>query len=318
MTFIEAAELEALLQPRELIDALRAAFRAGCEMPVRHHHPIKADGAADGTLLLMPAWRTGGTLGLKCVTVFPDNPAAGLPTVLGFYALMDARTGALRALMDARVLTAKRTAAASALAASYLAREDAHRLLIVGTGTLAPYMARAHAAVRPIERVTVFGRSPAKVQAMLAGLRDAPFATAAAGTLEAAVREADIVCCATTATTPLVLGAWLKPGTHLDLVGAFRPDMRETDDAAVVNARVYVDSRAGALKEAGDLLIPLRQGLIGEDHVQGDLFELARGERPGRGTRDEITLFKSVGMALEDLAAAELVLAKRSGLYGNA
>ena len=122
MTFIEAAELEALLQPRELIDALRAAFRAGCEMPVRHHHPIKADGAADGTLLLMPAWRTGGTLGLKCVTVFPDNPAAGLPTVLGFYALMDARTGALRALMDARVLTAKRTAAASALAAPKVLR----------------------------------------------------------------------------------------------------------------------------------------------------------------------------------------------------
>ena len=307
MKMIEAAEVDAALDPRELIDALRAAFRGGCEMPVRHHHHVKVDQRPDGTLLLMPAWREGGTMGLKCLTVFPGNPAAGLSTIMGFYALMDATTGQLRALMDATVLTAKRTAATSALAASYLAREDASRLLIVGTGTLAPYMVRAHAAIRPIRRVTVFGRSREKVQAMIATLNDAPFETVAAESLESAVADADIVCCATTATAPLVRGAWLKPGTHLDLVGAFKPDMREADADAVAKARVYVDSRAGAMHEAGDILIPLEQGAITEAHVVADLFELVRGEKPGRSSPSEITLFKSVGMALEDLAAAELV-----------
>jgi ornithine cyclodeaminase/alanine dehydrogenase-like protein (mu-crystallin family) len=307
MKMIEAAEVDAALEPRELIDALRVAFRGGCEMPVRHHHHVKVDQRPDGTLLLMPAWREGGLMGLKCLTVYPGNPAAGLRTVMGFYALMDATTGQMLALMDATVLTAKRTAATSALAASYLAREDARRLLIVGTGTLAPYMARAHAAIRPVTRVTVFGRSREKAQAMIATLKDAPFETVAADSLESAVADADIVCCATTATAPLIRGASLKPGTHLDLVGAFKPDMREADTGAVAKARVYVDSRAGAMHEAGDLLIPLNEGVITEAHVVADLFELVRGEKPGRGSPREITLFKSVGMALEDLAAAELV-----------
>lgn len=314
MKMIEAAEVDAALNPRELIDALRAAFRGGCEMPVRHHHHVRVDQRPDGTLLLMPAWREGGTMGLKCLTVFPGNPAAGLSTIMGFYALMDATTGQLRAMMDATVLTAKRTAGTSALAASYLAREDASRLLIVGTGTLAPYMVRAHAAIRPIERVTVFGRSREKVQAMIATLNDASFETVAAESLESAVANADIVCCATTATAPLVRGAWLKPGTHLDLVGAFKPDMREADTDAVAKARVYVDSRAGAMHEAGDILIPLEEGVITEGHVVADLFELVRGERPGRSSPHEITLFKSVGMALEDLAAAELAYNRFSNL----
>ncbi len=312
MTFIEADEMEAILEPRELIEALRAAFRAGCEMPVRHHHHVEVDRGPAGTLLLMPAWRKGGVMGLKCLTVYPGNPAAGLPTIMGFYALMDATTGKLLAQMDARVLTMKRTAATSALAAGFLAREDASRLAIVGTGTLAPYMVLAHASARAIERVTICGRSPAKVQAMISALAGEPFETMAAVSVEDAVRSADIVCCATTATSPIVHGAWLQPGVHLDLVGAFKPEMREVDEDAVVQASVYVDSRAGAMHEAGDILIPLRQGVIGESHVRADLFELARGEKPGRTSREEITLFKSVGMALEDLAAAELALAKHS------
>ncbi len=311
MTFIDSAEIDSLLDPRELVEALRVAFRAGCEMPVRHHHHVDVPPGESGTLLLMPAWRTGSVIGLKCLTVYPSNPAAGLPTIMGYYSLMDATTGELLALMDARALTMKRTAATSALAATFLARDDASRLLIVGTGNLAPYMVRAHASVRPLERVTVFGRSPAKAQRLIDGLGTAPFDAVVATDLEAAVRDAEIICCATTATAPLVRGAWLQPGTHLDLVGAFKPEMREADEAAVARASVYVDSRGGAMHEAGDLLIALRRGAIAESHVRGDLFELARGEKPGRATRDEITLFKSVGMALEDLAAAELVLAKR-------
>jgi alanine dehydrogenase len=307
---IEAAEVDAALEPLELIEALSTAFLAGCEMPVRHHHHVDVDGRAGGTLLLMPAWRESEMIGLKCLTVYPDNPAAGLPSIMGFYALMDATTGRLLALMDATVLTSKRTAAASALAASYLAREDAAHLLMVGTGTLAPHMVRAHAAVRPITRVTIFGRSPDKVQAMITALRDAPFEIAACDTLEPAVAAADIVCCVTTATAPLIHGAWLRPGTHVDLVGAYKPEMREADTAAVRKARVYVDSRAGAMHEAGDILIPLKEGAITESHVVAELFELVSGNKQGRVSREEITLFKSVGMALEDLAAAELVLAK--------
>lgn len=311
ITFIDAAELERLLEPRELVSALRAKFREGCEMPVRHHHAIQGADGANGTLLLMPAWQSRRFLGLKSVTVYPANPAAGLPTVMGFYALLRAQTGELLAFMDAPILTAKRTGAASALAAMFLAREDSSRLLMIGTGMLAPYMIKAHAAARPIKHVAVYGRSADKAERLISSLRSEPLEITRVADLETAVRDADIICCATTATEPVLRGAWLLPGTHVDLVGAFRPEMREADADAVLRARVYVDARAGALHEAGDLLVPLKQGTIKADHVVGDLFELVRGERKGRRAHEEITLFKSVGMALEDLAAAELVFSKR-------
>ncbi|MBI3938504.1 MAG: ornithine cyclodeaminase family protein [Betaproteobacteria bacterium] len=307
---VSAAEVERLLDTPELIEALRAMLRSGCEMPPRHHHAVAHPSGAPGTLLLMPAWRAGGLLGLKIVTVFPDNPKQGLPSVTGVYVLSSARTGMPLALMDARVLTLKRTAAASALAASYLARRDAERLLVIGTGALAPYLARAHAAVRPIRNIAVWGRTPAKAEALAANLRTAGLAATAVPDRERAVCEADIVSCATTASTPLVCGAWLKPGAHLDLVGAFTPTTREADTEAVRRARVFVDSRAAALHEAGDIVIPLKGGAIDERHVVGDLFSLVRGEVAGRTGESEITLFKSVGMALEDLAAAELVFDK--------
>lgn len=311
MILIDAAELERTLQPAALVQALHAMFRKGCEMPVRHHHSVPVSGGADGTLLLMPAWQPGGLLGVKTVTIYPDNPAGGLPTVMGFYALMSAATGELLALMDARVLTARRTAAASALAAGFLARKDAAHLLMVGTGALARHMIRAHAAARPIRKVTVYGRSPEKANRIVADLRGPSFEIAPTTDLRKAVQAADIICCATTATEPVIRGEWVRPGTHIDLVGAFKPNMREADEAAVARARVYVDSRAGALHEAGDLLIPLRQGVIGEQHIQGDLSELCREQISGRGTAEEVTLFKSVGMALEDLAAAELAYRSR-------
>lgn len=312
MILIDAAELERTLQPAALVQALHAMFRKGCEMPVRHHHSVPVSSEADGTLLLMPAWQSGGLLGVKTVTVYPGNPAGGLPTVMGFYALMSASTGELLAFMDARVLTARRTAAASALAAGFLARKDAAHLLMVGTGALAKHMIRAHAVARPIRKVTVYGRSPEKANGIVADLRESSFEIAPATDLRKAVQAADIICCATTATEPVIRGEWIRPGTHIDLVGAFKPDMREADEATIARARVYVDSRSGAMHEAGDLLIPLRQGVIGEQHIQGDLFELCRGQISGRSTAEEVTLFKSVGMALEDLAAAELAYRSRT------
>jgi ornithine cyclodeaminase len=302
---VGAAEVDAALPIVGLIDRLERAFRDGAEVPLRHHHAVNSAEGHAGTLLLMPAWRTGGAMGVKCVTVFPGNQALGLASVLGVYLLLDASTGQPRAVLDGVTLTLRRTAAASALAARYLARNDAQRLVLVGAGALSAHLARAHAAVRPIADVAVWNRTPARAEAVARQLAADGLRAKAVTDLEGAVRDADVISCATMSATPVVRGAWLKPGAHLDLVGGYTPAMREADDEAVRRARVYVDTRAGAGKEAGDIVQPLRSGVLTEAAIAGDLFELARGQATGRRSADEITLFKSVGTAIEDLAAAE-------------
>ena len=209
--------------------------------------------------------------------------------------------------MDGTALTAWRTACASALAARYLAREDASHLVMVGAGVLSAHLVRAHRTVRPITRVTLWNRTRSRAVSTAFALTAAGIATAVADDLETAVREADIVSCATLSETPLVRGAWLKKGVHVDLVGAFTPKMREADDATVRRARVYVDSRASAPKSSGDIAIPLKKKILSLNDIQGDLYELCRGTAKGRKRKDEITLFKSTGIAIEDLAAAMLV-----------
>lgn len=307
MRVVTADRLAEVLDEATLIDRLREAFRAATTtVPVRHHHAIAAPHGVDATLLLMPAWRDGGMLGVKVATVFPGNAARALPAVMASYLLLDGGTGEPLALLDGAALTARRTACASALAADYLAAADSRCLLMVGTGVLAPHLIRAHAAVRPIAEVLVWGRTPDKAERLAASLDRPGFTVAATPDLEAAARRADIISCATLAREPLIHGRWLRPGQHLDLVGGFTPEMREADDEAVRRASLFVDTRAGALKEAGDLVDPLRRGVIAEGDVLGDLFDLARGVCPGRRRDDEVTLFKSVGTALEDLAAAEL------------
>jgi ornithine cyclodeaminase len=317
MRIFDADETHALLDYRELVGALRDMFRAGCELPVRHHHTIATDDGPDATLLLMPAWQTGQHVGVKVVTVFPGNGARNLPAVMGNYFLLDGSTGAPLALIDGQALTARRTGAASALAADYLARKDASRLLMVGTGALAPHLVRAHATVRPIREVAVWGRTPEKARRLASELDGRGLAVRHAPDLEAAVGEADIISCATMTIEPLIRGAWLRPGQHLDLVGGFTPAMREADDEAARRARVYVDTRDGALTEAGDVVQPVAGGVIAAEDVAGDLFELTRGEVAGRGAEDEITFFKSVGSALEDLAAARLANGKSSDQRGE-
>lgn len=311
MRIVTAEEMHRLLDVPSLVAALRAAFRDGCELPPRHHHVIGgAEGVPAGMLLLMPAWQVGGHLGVKIVTVFPDNAARSLPAVSGSYLLLDATTGVPLALFDGTALTLRRTAAASALAADFLARPDASRHLMVGTGALAPYLIEAHARVRPIRETRIWGRHPEKAVALAERLRTPARAVEPAADLERAVAEADIVTCATLAHEPLVRGAWLRPGTHLDLVGGYTPEMREADDDAVRRATVYVDTRAGATAEAGDILRPLRSGALTWERIAGDLFELVRGTARGRRTAAEITFFKSVGSALEDLAAARLAISR--------
>ena len=258
-------------------------------------------------MLLMPAWRAGGALGVKVVTVFPDNAARGLGAVQASYLLMDADTGELRAVVDGNELTLRRTACASAMASRYLSRADADTLLMVGTGKLAPHLVAAHAAVRRYSHIRVWGRSAEKAGELAARLGPTCDDVRAVDDLESAVRAADVISCATLSDSPLVEGDWLAPGQHLDLVGAFTPDMREADSAALARATVFADTYDGAFSEAGDIIRAIDDGAITRDDVVADLAELARGEHEGRTSAAEITLFKSVGTALEDLAAAELV-----------
>ena len=293
---------------RPLVEALRAAFRAPCQMPTRHHHAIAYPGEPDQTLLLMPAWQEGGAVGVKIASVVPGNATRGLPAVSASYILADGLTGQHRALIDGGELTVRRTAAASALAADYLARADADHLVMVGTGRLAPCLIAAHAAVRPLRRVSLWGRNAGKAAALAGRLTGPELPVVPVSDLRAAVTEADIVSCATLSAEPLVHGDWLPPGCHVDLVGAFTPAMRESDDAVMRRGRLFVDTRPGALAEAGDILLAIQAGAIGPDAIVADLFELAAGTREGRKTAAEVTVFKSVGAALEDLAAAILLM----------
>lgn len=318
MRVVSGAEIAAVLTPARMIDALEAAFRAPIEVPLRHHHTLHRSGEDDATLLLMPAWHGAEAeapryAGIKIVTVVPGNARRGKATVVGSYLLMSGLTGEPLAVLDGRELTLRRTAAASALAASRLARPNAHRLLMIGAGALAPHLIRAHAVRRPIAEVAIWNRDPAKAEALAAGLDgtvadDRTVRVRAVRDLDAALGAADVVCAATLSAEPLVKGDRLAPGTHVDLVGGFTPDMREADDAAIRRAELYADTRAGAAHEAGDFVQPLRAGIITEADIRADLFDLCRGLHPGRTTADAVTLFKSVGTALEDLAAAVAVI----------
>jgi ornithine cyclodeaminase/alanine dehydrogenase-like protein (mu-crystallin family) len=309
MLELNAAALAARLDRRSLIDALDAAFREPCCAPMRQQYRLEPaePGGRGGTLLVMPAWRTGGALGIKLATVFPDNALRGLPAVSASYLLLDAATGQPRAILDGAELTLRRTGAASALASRALSSPDAARLTMVGTGRLAPHLIESHALVRPIREVRIWGRHPEHARALAASLATAELSVEGTDDLEAAVRWADIISCATLSRGPLVRGAWLKAGQHVDLVGAFTPEMREADDEAIARAELFVDTRAGALEESGEIIGAIARGIIDVSAIAGELSELAAG-RFKRSGPAAITLFKSVGCALEDLAAAQLAL----------
>ncbi|MCB8819479.1 ornithine cyclodeaminase family protein [Microvirga rosea] len=310
MRVVSSAEIDQVLSFPDLIEALADAFRGDMVTPVRHHHEIDRAGFP-GTLLLMPAWTGAASsesfVGVKVVTVFPDNGARNLPSVQGTYLLMDGVTGEPRAALDGTRLTVWRTAAASALAARYLARPDTERMVMVGAGALAPFLIRAHMSQRPIREVLLWNHRPERAESLAADLRAEGLPVTATADLEQAVRGADLVSCATLSSAPIVKGSWLKEGTHLDLVGAFNLAMREADDEALLRGQVYVDTPA-ARHEGGDVAVALKSGAIAEAHVQGDLAGLSRN--PLQRASVAITVFKSVGAALEDLAAAMLVWRK--------
>ena len=311
MNMIDAARIQQLLPWDRLINRLEGAFIDGAVVPPRHHHTIE-QAHQTATLLLMPAWQQDGYIGIKNLTVFPANSQRNLPAIHGIYQLFDGETGALLALLDGNELTRRRTAAASALASGYLSHPDSKTLLICGTGKLAPMLIEAHAAVRPIERLLVHGRSPHKAAALasqytgytgaFSAITDSAVITTEQ--LPIACQQADIISCATLASSPIIKGDWLTPGVHLDLVGAFTPQMRETDGHCLEKAQVFVDTFEGARHEAGDLLQAAAEGRFEMASIIADLGSLCRQEVSGRIDKQAITLFKSTGTALEDLAAA--------------
>ncbi len=306
MIHINALQIEQFNRFDELIDDLNGGFQVNIETPMRHHHdfPNPAEDK-DSTLLLMPAWQAGENLGVKIVTISPNNQARDLPTIQGLYILFDATNGVPKALIDAKSLTVKRTAAASALASSYLAKKEANTLLMVGTGALAPNLILAHLSQRPIEKVWVWGRSRKKAQSVIDHLSNLDLSIEAVTDLDEHIPLADIISCATLSSTPLIKGELLRPGQHIDLVGSYRKDTREADDDVIRRGTIFVDTFQGGLKESGDIVIPLASGLITKEDIKADLYALTRKEHPGRETEDEITVFKSVGHASEDLIAAD-------------
>lgn len=306
MRHFDAAELDQAFEWGPLVSALRTAFSGQWTTPDRIHLTMSED--PEKYMLLMPSWtgdETHAYAGVKIVAVHPRNSELhGLTSIHGIYYLIDGNTGVPLATMDGTRMTLWRTAAASALASTFLSRPDSCEMTMIGSGALAPFMIRAHMAVRPITRVTIWNHNIRSAHVLADRLAAEGLPVTAHPDLVSAIERSDIVSAATLSHTPLVHGAWLRPGTHVDTVGAFTPDRRETDDDVVLRARVYCDTRSGATHEGGDLALPLRDGVITQDAIVGDLYDLCRGTVPGRGSDHEITYFKSVGTAVEDLAAA--------------
>ncbi|WP_271272451.1 ornithine cyclodeaminase family protein [Aliamphritea hakodatensis] len=302
MQIFNAKQTAELLPYPHLIAQLSAQFRAGLKAPDRHHHDLPMQHEANGTLLLMPAWNND--IGcIKIVTVTPGNSARSLPAIAGNVLIFRRDTGAHVALLDGAVLTARRTAAASALAADKLARKDARHLLILGAGKVAQQLPDAFAAVRPIDQISIWNNHPDGAEALAASLRQQGKNATAVHDLQDAVSRADIITAATLAQQPLIKGEWLQPGQHLDLIGAFTPTMREADDQALQRSSIYIDT-AFACQEAGELKIPLVSGAISQNDICGDLYSLTANPTSARRSSEEITLFKSVGNAVMDLSAA--------------
>lgn len=310
MHVIDAERAHALLDYPGLVEALRELFRRGVDRLDRAFLDQPLPQGESNNWLILPAWQFGRNFGAKLVSVFPGNAGKGKEAVLGIYALFDGETGEPLAVIDGAALTVRKTAANSALAATYLAREDAERMVMVGAGAMAPHLMMAHCAVRPIREVKVWNCSAERAHRLAGDLKIDGVRIEATEDLEAAVSWADLVSCATMATKPLIKGAWLKPGTHLDLVGGYRPDMREADDDAVKRAqRHYIDTRMTTIGVSGDITDAINTGLL-DPAALINSGQLARGEKPGRVSPDEITFFKSGGGGHEDLGTAQYLLSR--------
>ncbi|MGO3742411.1 ornithine cyclodeaminase family protein [Kerstersia sp.] len=305
MQHFDAQQTRAQLSFETLVPALRRAFAEGGTVPLRHNHPIECQGA-HGISLIMPAWSEQGYYGLKTVNIFPGNGQRNLPGLHSTYILYDATTGVPLALIDGDEITSRRTAAAAALGADYLARPDARRLLLLGAGRVGSLVPRAMRAVRKIEHVDIWNPNPERAQALIEQLQAEGMSATRIDDLEQAARQADIISCATLSEAPLIHGKWLQPGVHLDLIGSFTPKMKESDPDCFIGNKVFVDTDEAPTK-AGDLLDALATGRFHQSDICANLETLCRQQHPGRTQASDITVFKAVGSALEDLTAATLV-----------
>jgi ornithine cyclodeaminase len=312
MRIITRDELRQAVPMDLAIDAVLSAFAqlsgGRADVPLRPHVAVPS---AEGLGLFMPAYLAdSGALGVKVLTLFPHNPERGLPTINALVLLLDTTTGLPLALIDGGYLTALRTGAASGAATRLLARPEARVLALFGAGAQAFCQVWAVCCARPIERVWIVNRTPERARRLAAELRafgaPIPADVRVAPGPAVALAEADVVCCATASPTPVFDDADLRPGTHINGVGSYLPTMQEVPGATVARARVFVDQRRAAWAEAGDLVIPRGQGLIGEGHVAGELGEVALGQVAGRTEAAHVTFFKSVGNAAQDVAVAQL------------
>jgi len=306
MLMVDADKIASALDYPRLVEALRIGHQRGVDAVERLLMSQARAAAPTNHLLIWPAWQHDDLLGAKLVSVFPGN---GLPdpSIWTVYVLFDGRNGRPLACINGAEFTLRKTAADSALGASFLARPDAASMLMVGAGKQAPHQIRAHCAVRPsIGSVKVWNRSPDKARRLAESL-DLPIAVSAVADLEGAARQADVICCATSTAAPILRGGWIAPGTHIDLVGGFTNDMREADDETIRRASVFVDSRWFTVGECGDISGPIAAGIMTKDDIRADLFDLCKGRHPGRQSRDEITVFKNAGGAHLDLMVARVV-----------
>lgn len=300
------------IQIEALVDELRSVFAGAVQLPPRQI--VRNPGTDHRLLLVMPAFEESGAGVVKLATVYSDNPTRGIERIHAAIVAFS-EDGVPFAILDGGVITKLRTGAASALASTYLSRTDATNLVVIGTGAIAPFMAYAHASVRPIKKITVLGRNQARCDATVRSIqrllakssREEP-AVRVGASFEDSISKADIITCATSASSPILAGRLVRPGTFVDLVGSFSPDHREADDEAMLLGRIFVDTMEGALTEAGDIVEPISRGVLKRTSIAGELADLVTGRVAGRREAAEITLFKSVGTALEDLAAARLAL----------
>lgn len=304
MRIFSAQETAAALPYPALIAKISELFAANASAPLRHHHTLPNGQGQASTLLLMPAWQgQQGFGGVKIANVTPENAKRGLPAVTASYLLFAEATGEHLALLDGSILTARRTAAASALGARYLANPHAQTLLILGAGRVARELPEAFTSLFPLKRVLIWNRSVERAQQLLVELQALQhWKVQLVTNLQAAISESELISCATLAQQPILLGDWLHPGQHIDLIGSFTPQMREVDDQTMQRACIYIDTEA-ALQEAGDLVLPLQSGALKPEAIRGSFYDLCKLKHT-RHDPNSISLFKGVGHAVEDLAAA--------------
>lgn len=315
MLLISRDEIQSILTMGDAIGAVEEAFkefaRGTVEMPVRVSLPVEQH---NGVMLTMPAYIGGAfdAMGQKAVTVYPENPAKhGLPTILATVQLFDPETGKCLALLDGTTLTAIRTGAVGGVAAKYLAKKDSRCVGLFGAGVQAETQLAAVAEVRRIEVAKVFDiAEERKIQFCEKMARKLGIDVTPAQTPQETIRDSDIVICASTSRKPVFSGQWLQPGTHVNAIGSYTPDTRELDTATVTRSKVVVDSKEAALKEAGDLLIPIAEKAISSSHIWAELGEVLLGKKEGRTSDDEITVFKSVGLAIQDVSTASITYRK--------